>query len=483
MPSSKRLQLSLVLCLFMVGLDGGLVNVILPLMQEVFKVSMAQSTLLATVYIATLAAFQLFFGRAADLFGAARLYLVGILLFGLGSLGCAMAPTLLLMLAARALQGLGGAMLSASFGAVILQNFPKEQRGSVVGTAMLFISLGALVGPPVGGMLAAHASWHWAFLINLPGCLLAAWAVLPALKGSVTQPWRGRLDLPGSVLSAVILLALPAGLHNLALPPGQRGSAAALLALGLVAAAVFVMVEKRAAHPLVEVSLFRDRSLRALFALKVVLFGALNGVSLVFPFFIASLPGLGVGQAGWLMLFSAVAMAVMTPLSGRQVDKRGPYPVLLAGGAAVTLAAAGSLGLGAQPPSWALALSLAALGGSFAIAMVASSVAILEGARPGQEGIFSALNSVVSPIGGALGLSVFSLLYGSDSSAARDLVGFRESLLTVLACGLGICALAKAYHTSRAKARPLEGESHAQRQRPAEQQQLPAEHPSTPDLV
>ncbi len=474
--SAKRLQLSLILCLFMVGLDGGLVNVILPRLQVVFGVSMAQSTLLATVYIATLAAFQLFFGRLADLFGAARLYLVGILLFGLGSLGCALAPSLLLMLAARALQGLGGAMLSASFGAVILQNFAKEQRGSVIGTAMLFISLGALVGPPVGGMLAAHASWHWAFLINLPGCLVAAWAILPALDGSARLPWRGRLDLPGSLLSAVVLLALPAGLHNLSLPPDQRGSAGALLALGLVASVFFLGVEKRAAEPLVELSLFRDRSLVALFALKVLLFGALNGVSLVFPFFIASLPGLGVGQAGWLMLFSAVAMAILTPMAGRQVDRRGPFAVMLVGGGAVTLAAAASLGLGGQPPFWALALSLASLGGSFAIAMVASSVAILEGAKPGQEGVFSALNSVVSPIGGALGLSVFSLIYGSDASAARNLEGFRESLLAVLLCGLAICALAKAYKASRAKAAAPEGESR-------EPSLLPAEHPPTSHLV
>lgn len=450
--SSRRLQVSLVLCLFMVGLDGGLVNVILPRLQLVFGVSMAQSTLLATVYIATLAAFQLFFGRLADLFGAARLYLVGILLFGVGSLGCALAPSLMLMLLARALQGLGGAMLSASFGAVILQNFPKEKRGSVIGTAMLFISLGALVGPPVGGMLAEHASWHWAFLINLPGCLLAAWAMLPALSGVRTQPWQGRLDPIGSLLSAVVLLALPAGLHNFSLPPAQRGSAVALLTLGLVSAALFVLAESRVEHPLVEIGLFRDRALLSLFALKVMLFGALNGVSLVFPFFIASLPDMGVGEAGWLMLFSAVAMAIATPLSGRQVDRRGPYAVMLAGGIAVALAGAASLGLGAQPPSWALALSLAALGGSFAIAMVASSVAILEGAKPGQEGVFSALNSVVSPIGGALGLSLFSLIYGSDASAEQDLRGFHQSLQAVLICGLAICALAKAYQATRAKA-------------------------------
>ena len=472
----KRLQLSLALCLFMVGLDGGVVNVILPRLQELFGVSMAQSTLLATVYIAILAAFQLFFGRLADLFGAARVYFVGIVIFGLGSLGCAMSASLPLMLAARAFQGLGGAMLSASFGAVILQNFPKEQRGRVIGTAMLFISLGALVGPPVGGMLATHASWHWAFLINLPGCLLAAWAMSPAVATKATSPWRGRLDLPGSVLSAIVLLTLPAGLHNLSLSAEQRGSALMLLGLGVLSSLLFVWVEARASEPLVEVSLFRDRSLLALFALKVVLFGALNGVSLIFPFFIASRPGLGVSQAGWLMLFSAVAMAVMTPLTGRQVDRRGPYLVLMCSGVAIATAAAASLTMGAVPPSWALALSLAGLGASFAVGMVGSSVAILEGARPGQEGIFSALNSVVSPIGGALGLSIFSLVYGSDDGPVQDVSGFRNSLFTVVGCGLVICILAKAYHFTRTKAAPHHGDSY-------EPQQLSAEHTATTDLV
>ena len=442
------------LCLFMVGVDGSLVNVILPELRAVFSVTMAQSTLLATVYLATLAAFQLFFGRVADLLGATRLFLVGIVFFGLGSAGCALSHSFLHMLLGRALQGLGGAMLSASFGAVILQNFPKEQRGQVIGTAMLFISVGGLVGPPLGGFLAEQVSWHWAFLINLPGCAVAVWALLPALGGSIVPHWQKRLDPAGSALSALVLLSLPAGLHYFALPAGQRQPGAPLVLLGLLALAVFVMVERRVEHPLVDVSLFRDRALVALFGLKILLFGALNGVSLIFPFFISAQPGLGVAEAGWLMLFSAVAMAIATPLAGRQVDRIGAYPLLLASGLALGLAALASLGLGPQAPLGGIALSLAALGGAAAIGMVASSVAVLNSAKAGQEGIFSALNSVVSPIGGALGLSVFSLLYENDSTLAGSSRGFHNSLLGVLVCALGICVLAKAYQLTHTKAKP-----------------------------
>lgn len=437
------------LCLFLVGLDSGVVNVILPQLRTEFDISMAQSTLLATAYIATLAAFQLFFGRLADLFGAARLFLTGILLFGAGSLGCAMAGSFGLMLLARALQGIGGAMLSASFGAIVMQSFPKEQRGRVMGGAMLVFSLGALVGPPLGGFLAEHASWRWAFSINVPGCLLAAWALTLALSCSHTQPWRGRLDPAGSLLSALVLLTLPAGLHHFSLPPSQRGPGYALIALGVVAAMLFLVAERRCAHPLVDLQLFRDSSLMALFGYKLLLFGALNGITVVFPFFIVAQPGMDVADAGLVMLFSAISMAVLTPLAGRQVDRSGSYRVLLAGALAMAMAALGSLALGPRPAFWALALAMAALGGAASIGMVPSSVAVLEGAPKGQEGVFSALNSLVSPIGGSLGLSLFSLVYGSDAAASQDFRGLRDSLLTVLICAVGMGLLARAYEARR----------------------------------
>lgn len=458
-PLDRRLLVALLLSLFLTGLDSSVVNVMLPELQKVFATDVSRTALVGTVYVAAMAAFQLTFGRLADLVPALRVFAAGIALFWLGSLGCALSGSLWHLLVARTLQGLGGGILAASFGAVVLVCIPKHKTGSTVGAALTVMTVGALVGPPLGGFLAESQSWRWAFLINLPIGAIAMLSLLPLLRRPIdgaTSHWRN-FDRMGALLSTLFFLLWPAGLHL----AGERGWNSPLTGVTLVAAALVAglwwRTSQRSPRPLLDFSVLARPGVRGLLALKLLLFVLLNGVLLVFPFFITSRPDFQASDAGWLIACCALAMALSTPLIGRAVDRWGGEAVMTLSGALITLALAAGLAFPAHPSRGQLALLLAALGASLACMMVSSTTALLQRAPSGQEGIFSALNSLASPLGAALGFSLFATLYGgaglgSDADAFQH---WRLCLKVMLALALGMTGLAQACRQGGPKAPAL----------------------------
>lgn len=438
----------------MVGLDASIVNVLLPQIRSDYGVSVQEAASVGTIYLAMLASLGLPLGRCSDLFSANRVFLSGILLFGLGSLACGLAPTLALLLAARALQGLGGAMLASSMGAVVFSNINPDARGKVLGGAIAVMSLGSVIGPPVGGFFAHHSHWSWAFFINVPLCAIAFLALLPyGLRPSepTTRFDLSRLDLPGSALSALTLLALPAALSTM----GEKGlgdlSFLLLLSLAVGAFAGLSRVEKLAPHPLLPARLFSWGHETRVCLLKVLLYAAFSGVMLVYPFFISSRPNLDPANVGWLLLACALSLALVTPLAGFGVDRYGARAVNLAGGVTLLLTALASLRLGATPSNAQLVLTLAGYGAGAALLMTASSVALLNLAKPAETGVFSALNSLCSPVGGAIGFALFSAVYGEPHGAAEQAKSFLLSGRALALLAFGILGLAAAIP----KLRPL----------------------------
>lgn len=426
----RRLVLALLIALFVSGLDASVVNVMLPKLQTELSISMEKATLLASVYITLMAALGLPLGRCADLFSPVRIFTVGVFFFGSGSLICGLAHTFVSVLGGRAIQGVGAAMLAASFGAVIIRSLHQERSGSTVGAAMMVMSVGSLVGPPLGGFFASKLSWQWAFLVNVPLCFIAVALLLPSWnQDGPPQKDIGlhSFDPGGSFLGAVVLLSFPAGLHLVSTDGWGSPKVWGILTCSFLATLAFLRVERNAKNPLLPPTLFSSTKVKGLAVLKILVFLTLNGVLLVYPFFIDSRSNLHVGDAGWLMLASAIAMTVLTPVGGKLCDRLGGGKVMLLGSViccAVTLA---SFEIGDQPSRLSLALSLAGLGAGISLVLVSSTVSFLRLAPPDHAGIFSAVNSLLAPLGGAIGMSVYPLIY-SDS-------GFRASLAGVLVGG------------------------------------------------
>jgi MFS family permease len=439
-PLDRGLIVAMMLGLFVAGLDSSVVNIMLPKLQAVFETTSSMVMLVSTVYLTAMGAFQLFFGRCADLLEPVRIFFLGVVLFFIGSLGCALSSTILHMLMGRGLQGLGGAMLSASIGGVILTNFPREKTGSVLGSVFMVMGVGTIMGPPLGGYLAQNLSWHWAFVINLPLCFVAG--LLLFLRLQPMSDYRARLvslDLKGGILSVIMLSTLPA-IFSLAAAYDAKDVKVWGTVLAFVGSSMlFLRVERRSEHPLLQLAIFKDRRLNLTGGIRILLYMAFNGVLLVFPFFLTGKVGLNVSQAGWLMLACAGTMAFTTKSFGAWTDRAGSETIALGGAAALTSIAVTALWLDGTS-ILTLGVVLMGFGVTVSAVMVASSVKVLKLAPKGQEGVFSALNFLMVPVGGSIGVALFSYIYATGRGDSAT--GFHNAMGGVAICAAMIVCLA-----------------------------------------
>jgi MFS family permease len=444
-PSGTRLlTLSLCLVLFILGLDMGVINVILPEIQTVFQTTVSRAMMLATVYMTIMAAFQLVFGRFSDLFNPLAVFLGGVLCFFLGSLLCALSQTIVHLLVGRGVQGLGGAMLGGSFGAIVLRLMPREKMGAVIGLMTMVMSLGSIVGPPLGGFLAEHLSWHWVFAVNLPICILAALPLLMLLgsKAIMIGPRKPltleALDLPGSMLSIFMFASLPLAFGQVAKQGWSSALVWILLGVFVLSALLFIFRQRRASMPLLRLGVLTKPKVVLIIGVKILVFMAVNAVMLVYPFFMVKRLGLSVSQTGVMMLACAVSMALLTPFSGKLADRFGSGRVLFAGALGLLASALGTVMISGFAGRMAVFVTLAAFGVCFAALTIASTVYLLKLAPKGEEGVFSGLNSLIMPVAGSMGLAVFSYIYSAGAATqseagAGSLAGFQTSVAGVFA--------------------------------------------------
>lgn len=442
--SQFTIVIGLMLGMLICGLDASIVNIMLPTLQTVFKINVSQSMMLATIYLTMLASLQLLFGRCADIFEASEVFLFGVVLFFVGSLGCALSQTFIHILVGRLVQGIGGAMIAASFGAIILNHIPRKKIGSTIGIVLMVMSCGTIIGPPLGGYLAEDWSWRYAFLINIPICLIAISALIIHIRTFSTPAKEGfwkklrLLDFKGGILSILMFGSLPIALSTFADAGWHSPRVWGLLTIFLLSLVLFIVVEKRTEHPLIQLSLFRDQNLNIMLAIKLLLFMLLNGVMITFPFFLTRSLGMTPSQAGLMMLINAIGMAIATPLTGRLTDHSDSKVILLISSACLLLVSVGTLLFPVSPSNMMLGVVLALLGITVATVMVSSTTILLEQAPKGQTGIFSAFNTLSASVGGALGLSLFSSLYTTGamgkSGAAAANGGFSSALVGITIC-------------------------------------------------
>lgn len=441
----RALVVSMCLALFVMGLDMGVVNVILPELQTVFDTTVSRTMMVATVYFMIMAAFQLFFGRCSDVVNPVAVFLAGVIFFFLGSLICVVSQTIFQIIAGRAVQGFGGAMLGASFGAIILHLRAREQIGGLLGMMVMVMSLGSIIGPPLGGFLTQRFSWHWVFAINLPICLLAAIPLVWMLKLRERKPGQGlaafmqRIDPVGAVLSVFMFASLPMAFSTAA-SSGWKSLPVLLFLLAFVlSAALFVFWEKRVSVALIRLDILTNSRVLMVIGIKVFVLMIINGVMLIYPFFMVQGLGFSVGRTGIMMLACAGVMAVLTPVTGRLSDRLGPVRVMGAGGLIMLVVSLGVLFFDAQAGLPLVFFSLAGFGVAFAGMTISSTVQLLRFAARGEEGVFSGLNSLLTPVSGSLGLAVFSFIYAmgaksAETDAGRALAGFQAGIIGIVSC-------------------------------------------------
>lgn len=314
----------------MAFIDTTVVNVALPVVQRDLHASVADAQWIVDAYLLVLSALILAGGSLGDRLGRVRVFGAGVALFALASLWCGAAGSTMQLIAARALQGAGAALLVPGSLAIIAATFPKEERGRAIGTWSSLTSLAIIAGPLLGGVLVQTISWRAVFLINLPIAavvLLIVWKRVPPEAGER----QGAVDWLGTLL---VTLGLGGVVFAFIEAPGRGWSSASVAGAaigGVLALIAFVFVERRADEPIVPFSLFRSRAFTGANLLTLMLYAALSAATFLLPFNLIQVQGYTPSQAGGAFLPFVVTMSLLSRWSGALADRIGARPLLICG--------------------------------------------------------------------------------------------------------------------------------------------------------
>jgi EmrB/QacA subfamily drug resistance transporter len=417
----RRTLIACILGSGIVLLDGTVVNVALPTIQRALGGGLAAQQWVVNGYLLTLGSLILLGGSLGDLFGERRVFALGVSGFGIASLACALAPSIGALVAARAVQGIAGALLVPSSLAVIVNTFPQAERGKAIGSWTAWGSIAGVLGPLAGGELLALTSWRWIFLINVPlavGCVALILTAIPA--SAPREAGARRIDFIGAMLGAA---GLGGPVFALIEQPRLGWSSLAVLVpliAGVALLALFTLFESRARNPMLPLRLFRRRNFAAG---NVETFSMYAGLSILFFFlvlFLQQIGGYTPLKSGLATLPVTVIMFVLSRRFGALADRFGPRLFM---GAGPLVAAAGLLlfqrvGVKADYLSEVLApLLLFALGLSMTVAPL--TAAVLAGAEH-DAGIASGVNNAVARVAGLLGTAAVGAAIASAFSASLD---------------------------------------------------------------
>jgi len=400
-----------------VSVDSTVVNVALPAIRDDLGGGLAGQQWISNAYLLTLSSLILVAGSLGDLFGEKRIYVLGVAGFGVASVLCAVAPTIELLVGARALQGVFGALLTPAGLAVIATTFPPEERGRAVGLWTAWGGIGIVAGPLIGGQLVDSASWRWIFAINIPLVIATLWLVARAVPES--RPRAGvKLDLVGAVLCALGLAGFTFGLIEQPLNGWGSGAVAGPLIAGVVLFGAFIVHELRTDHPMLPLGLFGRRNFSVTNAETFLMYAGLSMLFFFLVVFLQQVAGYSALEAGTATLPVTIVMFVLSGRFGALADRHGPHlflsigPVIAAAGYALML----RLDANANYFTELLpALLVFALGLSMTVAPLTATV--LADADESNAGIASAVNNAIARIAGLIAVAAVGAII---SAAIRD---------------------------------------------------------------
>jgi EmrB/QacA subfamily drug resistance transporter len=416
-----------------VFLDASVVNVALPAIQRDLGGGLALQQWVADAYLLTLGSLLLVGGSLGDLFGPRKLFLIGIVSFGVMSVVCAAAPTGTVLIVARACQGMTGAILTPAGLAVIAATFHGEERGAAVGAWTAWTGIAWVIGPLVGGWLVTNASWRWVFLINVPFAIATAALVAYAVPRREPTGARPRIDFIGAVLC---VLGLGGPVFALIEVP-KHGWAAPFILVplvgGLVLLAVFVWWERRAPAPMLPLGLFSKRNFTFANVETLAVYAGLSTLTFFLVLFIQQLGGYTALKAGLALLPISIVMFVLSPRIGRLSMRIGPRFFIATG---PFVAAAGVAGLVRLQPGfaywWELLVPLLVFSVGLSMIVAPLTATVLADVNDTDAGTASGFNNAVARVAGLLGIAVVGAAIAGPNNTL-DVPGFRRAMIITAA--------------------------------------------------
>jgi EmrB/QacA subfamily drug resistance transporter len=409
----RRWGVLAILCVgvFMLLLDGTIVNIAIPSILKVFNATYSQVEWVMDAYLLVFAVSLITTGRLGDLYGRKRIFVVGLCLFTLASLACGLAPGIGFLIGFRAIQGFGGAMMMPNTLSIIANVFPAEERGKAMGFWGGVSGISLALGPSLGGLLVDGASWRWIFFINVPIGIILLILALRFVPESTDPTSVKQMDYPGVAVLTVSLFAL-----TFALIEGQNygwTSAAilSLFAVTVIGLALFIWLERKQIQPLMDLSLFKIRTFSVTNGVGLIMSFAMMGVFFLLPVFLQSVLGYSAIKAGLVMTPLAAVVIIASPTSGTLSDKIGPKWLMFSG---MLIGAVGfylTQRAMVTDASWqSFILPFAVSGFGIGMVMPPMTSAVMGSVAPERAGQASGVISSTRQIGSVLGIAVMGAL-------------------------------------------------------------------------
>jgi EmrB/QacA subfamily drug resistance transporter len=432
---------SLSLSMLLSSLGTSIANVALPTLAQAFSASFQEVQWIVLAYLLAITTLIVSVGRLGDITGRRLLLLAGILLFIAASVVCSVAPTLWLLIGARAAQGLGAAVMMALTMAFVGEIVPKARTGSAMGLLGTMSAIGTALGPSLGGVLIAGFGWRAIFLLNLPLgilTLLLAYRYLPADR-PVRQADRAGFDIVGTLLLALTLAA-----YALAVTVGGGhfdGHSMALLLAAVLGGGLFVLAQARVASPLIRLAAFRNAVLSASLAMNALVSAVMMATLVVGPFYLSRALGLNAALVGIVMSIGPIISTLSGVPAGRIVDRLGaPFMVIVG----LIEMAAGSFALSVLPAMFGIAgyiAALAVLTPGYQLFQAANNTAVMMDVHRDQRGMISGMLNLSRNLGLITGASVMGAVFALASATIDIATAPPEAVATGMRITFAVAAI------------------------------------------
>src|SRR5881398_1727863 len=400
--------------LFMIMLDNTIVNVALPAIKNDLHIGVSELEWVVTAYALTFAVLLLTGGKLGDLLGRRLIFTIGLVVFTASSLACGLSSSATELIGARAVQGVGSALMMPATLSIITATFAARERGMAIGIWAGVSAMALAIGPLLGGVITEHISWNWIFYVNVPIGLLGILASIVVVPESKDTSHEQRLDLPGLLASGVGLLALVYALIEAHHYGWTSATILGLFAVAASALTAFVLLEQRQRLPMLDLTLYRNGTFAGANLVAILVTLAMFGIFVFLPIYMQTFLGWSPIQAGAALLPWTILIVIFAPIAGKLSDKVGSRWLMAGGMTVVAICCLLLSTVTLQSSFWNLlpAFVLGGLGMSFV--MTPMSAAAMGAAPVAKAGVASGVLNTFRQVGVALGIGIMGAIVTND---------------------------------------------------------------------
>src|SRR6059058_3664546 len=452
--------------LFMIMLDNTIVNVALPAIKNDLHIGVSELEWVVTAYALTFAVLLLTGGKLGDLLGRRLIFTIGLVVFTASSLACGLSSSATELIGARAVQGVGSALMMPATLSIITATFAARERGMAIGIWAGVSAMALAIGPLLGGVITEHISWNWIFYVNVPIGLLGILASIVVVPESKDTSHEQRLDLPGLLASGIGLLALVYALIEAHHYGWTSATILGLFAVAASALTAFVLLEQRQRLPMLDLTLFRNGTFVGANLVAILVTMAMFGIFVFFPIYMQTFRGWSPIQAGAALLPWTLMVVIFAPIAGKLSDRVGSRWLMAGGMTVVAICCLDLSMITLQSSFWNLlpAFVLGGLGMSFV--MTPMSAAATGAAPVAKAGVASGVLNTFRQVGVALGIGIMGAIV-ADRAAAHGgpppqafvyglTFGMRVSAVICLGAAVAAATLVRRYRHVEESERALE---------------------------